>query len=121
MTTVSLQFKEAEKHQIEVWLDYLRSLDFIQTIKVKEEQLPYLLIEDIKYQYPNQWVLLANAQVEGINIIGGRVILNSTDKRELALKGRDMVKDYTQVRHFYTGEMPHQKHIGLIVRRDIKA
>jgi hypothetical protein len=121
MTTVSLQFKEAEKHQIEVWLDYLRSLDFIQTIKVKEEQLPYLLIEDIKQQYPNQWVLLANTKVEGINILGGRVILHSTDKRELALKGRDMVKDYTQVRHFYTGEMPHQKHIGLIVRRDIKA
>ena len=118
MTTFYVQFKDAEKDQITIWLDYLRSLDFIQAVKEKEEPKSYLSIEAIKQLYPNQWVLLADAQAEGLNILGGRVILNTPDKHQLALNGRDLVKEHQHVRHFYTGERPHQKHIGLIVRQN---
>jgi hypothetical protein len=117
-TTFSVQFKDAERDQIKIWLDYLKSLDFIQAIKEKEETKFYLSVESIKQLYPNQWVLLADAQAEGLNILGGRVILNSPDKHQLALNGRDLVKEHKQVRHFYTGERPHQKHIGLMVRQN---
>jgi hypothetical protein len=117
-TTFSVQFKDAERDQIKIWLDYLKSLDFIQAIKEKEETKFYLSVESIKQLYPNQWVLLADAQAEGLNILGGCVILNSPDKHQLALNGRDLVKEHKQVRHFYTGERPHQKHIGLMVRQN---
>jgi hypothetical protein len=117
-TTFSVQFKDAERDQIKIWLDYLKSLDFIQAIKEKEETKFYLSVESIKQLYPNQWVLLADAQAEGLNILGGRVILNSPDKHQLALNGRDLVKEHKQVRHFYTGERLHQKHIGLMVRQN---
>jgi hypothetical protein len=70
--------------------------------------------------YPNQWVLLADTATQGVQIIGGRVILNAPDKRQLALQGRDLVKQYQQVRHFYTGELPTYKHIGLIKPIDKK-
>ena len=118
MTTFSVQFKDAEREQIKIWLDYLRSLDFIQAVKEKEDTKSYFSIEEIKQLYPNQWVLLADAQAEGLHILGGRVILNAPDKHQLALNGRDLVKEHKQVRHFYTGEYPHQKHIGLIIRRN---
>ena len=118
MTTFSVEFKDAEREQIKIWLDYLRSLDFIQAVKEKEDTKSYLSIEDIKQLYPNQWVLLADARAEGLHILGGRVILNAPDKHQLALNGRDLVKENKQVRHFYTGEHPHQKHIGLIVRQN---
>ena len=118
MTTFSVQFKDAEREQIKIWLDYLRSLDFIQAVKEKDDAKSYLSIEDIKQLYPNQWVLLADARAEGLHILGGRVILNAPDKHQLALNGRDLVKEHKQVRHFYTGEHPHQKHIGLIVRQN---
>ena len=118
MTTFSVEFKDAEREQIKIWLDYLRSLDFIQAVKEKEDVKSYLSIEDIKQLYPNQWVLLADARAEGLHILGGRVILNAPDKHQLALNGRDLVKEHKQVRHFYTGEHPHQKHIGLIVRQN---
>jgi hypothetical protein len=117
-TTFSVQFKDAEKDQIKIWLDQLRSLDFIQAIKEKEDPKSYLSVEAIKQSYPNQWVLLADAQAEGLQILGGRVILNMPDKHQLAINGRDLVKKHKKVRHFYTGEYPPQKHIGLIVRQN---
>ena len=116
--TFSVQFKDAETDQIKVWLDQLRSLDFIQAIKEKEDNKSYLSIEAIKQLYPNQWVLLADAKADGLQILGGRVILNMPDKHQLALNGRDLVKEHKQVRHFFTGEPPHQKHIGLMVRQN---
>jgi hypothetical protein len=118
MTTFSVEFKEAEKQQIEKWVDYLKSLDFIQAIKPKGDDVPYLSMEDIKKQYPNQWVLLSDTKVKGIQILGGRVILSHSDKREFAIQGRDLVKTHNNVRHYYTGERLHQKHIGLIVKRN---
>jgi hypothetical protein len=115
--TFSVEFKDAEHDQIKVWLDHLKSLDFIKVVKEKDETKAYLPIERIKQLYPNQWVLLADAQVDKMQILGGRVILNASDKHQLALNGRDLVKQHTQVRHFYTGELPHRKHIGLLVRQ----
>lgn len=112
-TTFSLQLKEAERDQIKIWLDYLRSLEFVQTIKEKDDVRPYLSVDSIKELYPNQWVLLADSKAEGVRILGGRVILNMPDKHQLALNGRDLVKEYANVRHFYTGEWPRHRHISL--------
>jgi hypothetical protein len=36
MTTFSFQFKEADSQQIQTWLAYLRSLDFIQNLTSNE-------------------------------------------------------------------------------------
>ena len=115
--TFSVQFKDAETDQIKIWLDYLRSLDFIQAVKEKEDNKSYLSIDAIKQLYPNQWVLLADAKADGLQILGGRVILNTPNKHQLAINGRDLVKEHKQVRHFFTGERSSQKHIGLVVRQ----
>ena len=119
MTTLSLELKDADKNQVQEWVNYLRSLDFVQAIREKEVVAPtYLFIEDIRQQYPNQWVLLADAQMDGMRLLGGRVILHNPNKHQFALEGRDLVKQHTGVRHYYTGERPtQQKHIGVIVRQ----
>ena len=120
MTTLSLELKDADRNQVQVWVDYLRSLHFVQTIREKEIVEPtYLFVEDIRQLYPNEWVLLADAQTEGVKVLGGRVILHNPDKHQFALEGRDLVKRYQNVRHYYTGErLANQKHIGLIVRQN---
>ena len=116
MSIFSLQFKEADSQQVQLWVEYVRALDFVQVVEEKKEN-PYLSIDEIRHQYPDCWVLLAEAQTEGVRVLGGRVIFTAADKRVLALQGRDLVKQYTGVRHFYTGDIPHHKHIGIIVRR----
>ena len=67
----------------------------------------YLPIETIKKLYPDEWVLVASPQKEGIKIIGGIVLVHHADKRVMALQGRDLIKNYSSATHFYTGKMPH--------------
>ena len=74
----------------------------------------YLPIETIKKLYPNEWVLVASPQREGIKIIGGTVLVHHVDKRVMALQGRDLIKNYPSATHFYTGEMPHYAKIGIL-------
>ncbi len=122
MTTFSLQFKEADSQQIQTWLAYLRSLDFIQNLTPNEtETAPhkgYLSVAELKKKYPNEWLLLADTQLHELELLGGRVILRAADKRQLALEGRDLVKQYANVRHYYTGERTPIRHIGVMVRKN---
>jgi hypothetical protein len=74
----------------------------------------YLSIETIKKHYPNEWVLVASAQKEGIKIVGGIVLAHNADKRLMALEGRDLIKNHASTTHFYTGEMPKYAQIGII-------
>jgi hypothetical protein len=120
MTTFSLQFKEADSQQIQTWLAYLRSLDFIQNLTPNETALQkgYLSVAELKKKYPNEWLLLADTQLHELELLGGRVILRAADKRQLALEGRDLVKQYANVRHYYTGERTPIRHIGVMVRKN---
>ena len=70
--------------------------------------------EEIKQNYPDEWILLANTQKEGMNILGGTVLLHDSDKRQLAIKGRDLIKNHTKTTHFYTGDIPKRRTIGLM-------
>jgi hypothetical protein len=74
----------------------------------------YLSIETIKERYPNEWVLVASPQKQGIKIVGGTVLVHNTDKRLMALEGRDLIKNHPSTTHFYTGEMPKYAKIGII-------
>ncbi|MEN9609467.1 MAG: hypothetical protein RLZZ628_281 [Bacteroidota bacterium] len=113
MTTFSLQLKEADNQQIQIWLAYLRSLDFIQALTPNEtiSNNGYLSVAELKKQYPNEWLLLADTQMNELELLGGRVILRAADKRQLALQGRDLVKQYAKVRHYYTGERTPIRHM----------
>ena len=74
----------------------------------------YLSVETIKKRYPNEWVLVASPQKEGIKIVGGVVLAHNADKRLMALEGRDLIKNHTSTTHFYTSEMPKYAKIGII-------
>lgn len=74
----------------------------------------YLSIDKIKILYPNEWVLLAYTQKEGITIQGGVVLVHHADKREMALKGKDLIQQYPYVAHLYTGDFPQRGSIGIV-------
>ena len=74
----------------------------------------YLSLETIKQRYPNEWVLVASAQNNDNKILGGIVIVHHTDKRQMALQAREILKNYTQTASFYTGEYPKIAKIGIL-------
>ena len=117
MSSFSLHFKEGDTKQIQRWVEYVRALDFVKDVEEKKEIAPFLSADEIRRQYPGSWVLLSDSKAEGVRVLGGRVILHNTNKHQLALQGRELVKQHKDVRHFYTSDMSHQKHIGIIVRK----
>ncbi len=124
--TYAIQFKESEQHRVQKLLDFVQSLDFVESVKAFSEEddvmnvpisIPiegYLTTDEIKKSYPNQWVLIAHTCKNSTQILGGKVLLHEADKRDLALKGKDLIRRYPDVNHFYTGEFPSHAHIGLL-------
>ena len=108
---------------LEKLLDFLKSMKipFIQTEdnqsvveKTTVNTEEYLSAERIKQLYPNEWVFVASAQNDDNKITGGIVLLHNPNKREMALQAREIIKKHTDTAHFYTGEFPKIRHIGLI-------
>lgn len=124
MTSYAIHLKGADNQRMKLLVEFIKSLDFVQSVEEFQETVSdnvlatdtegYMSFEQIKQTYPNEWILLANTQEEGMNILGGTVLLHESDKRQLALKGRDLIKNHTKTTHFYTGEFPKRRTIGLM-------
>jgi hypothetical protein len=78
-----------------------------------------LTIEEIKAQYPDQWVLVGNP-ILNENFVGsvisklltGVVLFGSQDRREIAYKAKDLRKGYDSVACVYTGKSPkHRRYL----------
>ena len=76
-----------------------------------------LTINEIKAQYPDEWVLVANPELDDEESLGsivdklvqGIVLLHSKDKRELAYKAREVRKGYESIACIYTGVFPKNR------------
>ena len=76
-----------------------------------------LTIQQIKAQYPEQWVLVGNPVLTDPSILGsivsklieGVVLLASKDRREIGYKGRELREGYDSVTCVYTGLIPQNR------------
>ena len=76
-----------------------------------------LSIAEIKAQYPDQWVLVANPELDKPGTLGsvvrklirGIVLHASKDKRELAYSAKDYRKGYDTYTCIFTGEIPQNR------------
>jgi hypothetical protein len=74
--------------------------------------------EDIKKVYPDEWVVVANPVFDGMKIVEGIVISNHHDKRIASMEGGEKRAPYPSVTLTFTGQMPPQKRIGILIRRE---
>lgn len=76
-----------------------------------------LPIEQIKKQYPDQWILIGNPELSEPEVngsilsklISGIVLFASKDKREIAYKAADLKKGVDKTACIYTGEIPKNR------------
>ena len=76
-----------------------------------------LSIDQIKAQYPDQWILVGNPELSEPEVNGsilsklirGVVLFASKDKRELAYKAADLRKNVDTTACIYTGEIPKDR------------
>ena len=81
---------------------------------------PILTIEEIKAQYPDEWVLVANPILDETllgsiikRMIKGVVLFHSKDKHEVAYKGKDLRVGYDKVTLIFTGEIRKKRKFWL--------
>jgi hypothetical protein len=80
-------------------------------------QVQLLTVEQIKVQYPDQWVLIGNPLLDDPNTLGsiisklvsGVVLLGSKDKREIGYRAKELRQGYESVTCVYTGEIPQNR------------
>ena len=76
-----------------------------------------LTINEMKAQYPDEWVLVANPELDDEETLGsivdklvqGIVLLHSKDKRELAYKAREVRQGYESIACIYTEVFPKNR------------
>ena len=80
-----------------------------------------LTIDQIKNQYPDEWILVGNPQMREDNFVGpiirkiisGIVLYHSKDKRELGYKAADIAQTVDETACIFTGEIPKNRKFWL--------
>jgi hypothetical protein len=72
--------------------------------------------EQIKNQFPNEWLLIGNPQYRNSTLIGGFILYHSKDKKEVCYIGRDKTSDFTRVTLLYTGDFKSTRKNGILKR-----
>lgn len=78
-----------------------------------------LTIEEIKAQYPNEWVLVGNPvmDTDKLNILSAVPLFHSKDKKEVCYIGRSKTEGYNLISVIYTGQLkPIRKITGIFKR-----
>lgn len=126
-TTVAVRFNTDDQSKIEPLLNFVKSLDLVSSVEIASEasglhtEAPgsapgerFLPIEEIQRLYLDEWVLLAAPRKKEGKILGGIVLVHEPSKRDMALRGRDLIKKYERTTHIFTGKLPVRATIGLI-------
>lgn len=70
--------------------------------------------EDIKNQFPNEWVLLGAPKWDGPRILSGVVLSHGSDKRIVCMDGPQHKEHFKTITVLYTGIFPVKSHSGLL-------
>jgi hypothetical protein len=68
-------------------------------------------IDDMKKNYPDEWILLGNPErdEDDLDILSGILLYHSPDKREAAYLGRPLIKGYERITLFFNRVTPRPK------------
>jgi hypothetical protein len=72
--------------------------------------------EQIKTEFPDEWLLVGNPLYDNSNLIGGYILYHSKDKKEVCYIGRDKTSDYSRITLVYTGDLKANRKNGILRR-----
>ena len=68
-----------------------------------------LTVNEIRANYPDQWVLVGNPEVSAASLTAGVVIWHGKDKRDLLDCGINWRDHFETATTFFTGERPKNR------------
>jgi hypothetical protein len=77
-----------------------------------------ITMESLRKTYPNEWVLLANPQMDEneLEVLHGIPLYHSRDKREVCYLGKPLTLGYQSITLIYTGVAPKIRRTGVFKR-----
>ncbi|MFZ4476868.1 MAG: hypothetical protein ACOYPR_16845 [Saprospiraceae bacterium] len=70
--------------------------------------------EEIKTQYPDEWVVLGNPIFDGMQILNGTVLAHHPDKRVASIEGGERREGFNKFTLTFTGQLKSNYHTGLL-------
>ena len=74
--------------------------------------MTYQTIQQIKKQFPDEWVLLGNPKMEETTVLGGVVVYHSKNKKDL-LNGKDLLTPFELSTWVFTGDLERDRKLWL--------
>jgi hypothetical protein len=71
-------------------------------------------MDEIKLQYPDEWILLGNPAIDRTKVMAGIVLYHSKDKKEVCYLGREKATGYDKVTIAYAGEPKKRNKLSIL-------
>jgi hypothetical protein len=81
---------------------------------MKEEILTFSTWEEIKQNFPDEWILLGNPEWNGATVSAGVVLYHGSDKRIVSMEGPVYKDGFQTITVIYTGKSAVTSHSGLL-------
>ena len=78
--------------------------------------MAYQTIQEIKQQFPDEWILLGDPKMDETTVLGGVVVYHSTNKKDL-LKGKDLLTPFELSTWVFTGDLNYKRKLWLGIYR----
>jgi hypothetical protein len=94
----------------------------MSTLQISIAEQKAISINKIKKQYPGEWVLIGNPEMDDdfLNVISGIPVLHSKDKKEVCYLDRDKVANYQTFTLIFTGIVKPARKIVSLYSSSIK-
>lgn len=73
-------------------------------------------IDNIKSQFPNEWVLLGNPQTHNTTVVGGVVLFHDEDKRKVYSEGKKHKGQFARLTVTFAGNLQKATRLGILKR-----
>ncbi len=70
--------------------------------------------DEIKDQYPDEWVVIGDPTFDGMKILNGTVLAHHHDKRVASIEGGERREGFKKFTISFTGQIKSNYHIGLL-------
>ena len=70
--------------------------------------------EDIKKQYPDEWVVVGNPIFDDMTLLEGVILSHHVDKRVASIEGGELREGFNKFTLIFTGRLQSRHHIGLL-------
>ncbi len=115
-TLIDTQSKDFHALQAQIF-EHSKAQSGIERIEsITQPAMRALAFSTIRKKFPDEWVLLGDPVMNGLEVIKGCVLFHHKDKKELTIQARSLIGGGAIYQIVFTGKLPGFHRAGMISR-----